>query len=124
MEETTFRMVSVRMQRQGVGRQAGGRPAHLGPLAGLEAAVGVDPEQLAVGAQQVDVQEGLDLALNEVHAARTMNNPVSQCAHARPWRDVKAMRLSNAGIKISKTHGSSVDVVLPSCSTLAATRGA
>ncbi len=46
------------------------RGTHLSPLAGLEAAVRVDPEQLAVAAQQVHIQEGLDLALNELHAAR------------------------------------------------------
>ena len=60
-------------------KKSAGGGRHLGPLAGLEAAVGVDPEELAVAAQQVNVQEGLDLALNELHTARTSTpGPVSQ----------------------------------------------
>jgi hypothetical protein len=51
-----------------------GRCPHLRPLACLEAAVGVDPQQLAVAAQQVHVQEGLDLALNKLHPASNMRN--------------------------------------------------
>lgn len=44
--------------------------AYLRPLAGLEATVGVDPQQLLVATQQTDIQEGLDLLLNEVHPAQ------------------------------------------------------
>jgi hypothetical protein len=57
------------------------RGARLVPLARLEAAVGVDPELLAVAAQQVDVQERLDLALDEVHPAQRTKCPVSPQAH-------------------------------------------
>ena len=43
--------------------------AYLRPLAGLEAAVGVDPQLLLVALEQVHVQEALDLGLDEVHSA-------------------------------------------------------
>ncbi len=42
---------------------------YLGPVARLEAAIGVDPNALLAAAQDLGVQEGAYLALHEVHAA-------------------------------------------------------
>ena len=66
-------------QEQGEGECVG---ADLAPLARLEAAVGVHPEQLAVAAQQVHVQEGLDLALDEVNPATTARAQPPCCRDA------------------------------------------
>lgn len=60
--------------------RGGCKGAHLGPLAGLETAVGVHPQQLAVAAQQVHIQEGLDFVLNEVHTAHTNTGQAIFCS--------------------------------------------
>jgi hypothetical protein len=80
MEELAALRALLRLVKVNVcEKKSAGGGRHLGPLAGLEAAVGVDPEELAVAAQQVNVQEGLDLALNELHTARASTpGPVSQ----------------------------------------------
>ncbi len=57
--------------------------AHLRPLAGLEAAVRVDPEQLLVASQQADIQEGLNLLLNELHSVHT------NVAHSQHMRRIQ-----------------------------------